>query len=481
MEFSVPNNFNFYEESPLSYLDLKSRLGKDHKKKIEKLFHSIYELNTGNARLKNMKIAGFRESNNKQEDDDKLILKLYSKEGDMGEKEFYVQTGLYSGTVFHKKCRFNITTRYGDAFLRRMLNYVNDIYVDTEKYRASKKENYNQFQFILAYLFIQTLEKASVLGLPKEYQNVTERSHKVRGRVDINAYLKRDMPFRGKLTSSYRTQIYIQEIIDVLYLALLKLEKSFGKDLNDKIFGVKQLLKKEYSGFYVNQETILKAKNHRVLTNPMFSSFKTVLEYAEIILLDYELMPDRSQNDELETTGFLFDISQLFELYLEKLLVKRFPDWEVKGQEELKLYSDQFYSRKMLPDLVLRHKYSKKTIVFDAKFKCMKMERKPSKISDLDRSDFYQAHTYMQYYQPDLIFGGLLYPLSSRLETEKSHSNNLFGNTSKSDVKFIVDGIHVNEEMSMKEIRDSENRFLDRIENLIEEQIEKEEVNLKAV
>ncbi len=203
-----------------------------------------------------------------------------------------MQTGLFSGVVFHKECRFNITTRYGDVFLRRMLNYVNDIYVDTEKYKASKKEDFNEFQFILAYLFIQTLEKASVLGLPKEYQNVTERSHKVRGRVDINAYLKHDMPFRGKLTSSYRTQKYIQEIIDVLYLALLKLEKTFGKDINDKIFGVKQLLKREYSGIYVNQETLLKAKNHRVLSNPLFASFKKVLEYAEIILLDYELTPD---------------------------------------------------------------------------------------------------------------------------------------------------------------------------------------------
>lgn len=481
MEISIPNNHNFFEEKPLIQSELIGAFGSRSKRKISDLFSSVYELNTGNASLKSLKIIGFKDSHDKTEDENRLILKLYSKESDKAEKKYYVQTGLFSGIVFHKKCRFNITTRYGDVFLRRMLNYVNDIYVDTEKYKASKKEDFNEFQFILAYLFIQTLEKASVLGLPKEYQNVTERSHKVRGRVDINAYLKHDMPFRGKLTSSYRTQKYIQEIIDVLYLALLKLEKTFGKDINDKIFGVKQLLKREYSGIYINQETLLKAKNHRVLSNPLFASFKKVLEYAEIILLDYELTSEEIRDNELETTGFLFDISQLFELYLEKLLAKRFPDWEVKGQEELKLYSSQFYYRKMFPDLVLKHKYTNKVIVFDAKFKSMRMERKPSKISDLDRNDFYQIHTYMQYYQPDLIFGGLLYPLSKPLITENTHSENLFGNINEQNVKFIVDGIYVNEEMSMKELLKSEKEFLDRIDVLIEESLENKRLGLKAV
>ena len=306
MNISIPNNHNYFEELPIAESNLKKEFRSKSKKDVLNLFNSVYELNTGNSNIKNLKIFGFKESKNLSEEEERLIMRLYSKENESAVRQCFIQTGLYSGIVFYKGCRFNITTRYGDSFLRRMLNYVNDIYVDTEKYRASKKENYNQFQFILAYLFIQTLEKASVLGLPKEYQNVTERSHKVRGRVDINAYLKRDMPFRGKLTSSYRTQKYIQEIIDVLYLALLKLEKSFGKDINDKVFGVKQLLKREYSGIYVNQETILKAKNHRVLSNPLFAPFKKVIEYAEIILLDYELTPDEMQNDELDTAGFLF-------------------------------------------------------------------------------------------------------------------------------------------------------------------------------
>ena len=108
-----------------------------------------------------------------------------------------MQTGLYAGVLFYKGYKINITTKYGDAFLKRMLNFVNDIYVDNEQVKAKKDETENQFLFIIAYLFIQSLEKAAVLGLPQQYKKHQERSHKVRGSIDFNDFLKRDIPFQG--------------------------------------------------------------------------------------------------------------------------------------------------------------------------------------------------------------------------------------------------------------------------------------------
>jgi 5-methylcytosine-specific restriction enzyme subunit McrC len=92
-------------------------------------------------------------------DEERLILKLYSKEKLEQEKEYIVQTGLYAGVLFYKGCKINITTKYGDAFLKRMLNFVNDIYVDNEQVKAKKDETENQFLFIIAYLFIQSLKR----------------------------------------------------------------------------------------------------------------------------------------------------------------------------------------------------------------------------------------------------------------------------------------------------------------------------------
>ncbi|PPK92779.1 5-methylcytosine-specific restriction endonuclease McrBC regulatory subunit McrC [Nonlabens xylanidelens] len=466
MKISVPTNHNFYEECALNEVQLKEQFGtrkvSDFKKLKEQLFSSTYTFSNKNRSLKKLQIFGFKNNRNRLQDEEELILKLYSKENDSFSKEFIIQTGLFAGVVYHKGYQFNIVTPFGDTFLKRMLNFVNDIYIDNKLTNANKTQDINEFQNIIAYLFIQSLEKAAVLGLPKVYQTTKERSNKVRGKVDINSYIRQDIPFTGKLTSIYREQKYVQEIIDVLYVACLTLEKKFGKDIHQKILGVFQLLKQHYSGVFPQSLIIKKAINHSVLQNPVFRSFRKVLEYAEIILKEQNLLMSNIEN-KLTTTGYLFDISQLFEVYLEKLLSRYFKDWYVSGQEEIQVYEGLFFKRKMLPDILLKHKYSNKIIVFDAKFKTMRLQKR-----DLDRSDFYQIHSYAQYYAPNNIIAGLIYPLRKQLNIDKSHAANIFNNPFHKS-KFIVDGIYVNREMSLEDIRDSENKFLFRIEKTINE------------
>ncbi|WP_031453666.1 5-methylcytosine restriction system specificity protein McrC [Flavobacterium chungangense] len=460
MRISIPTNHNFYEEFPLTDNQLKEKFGVRSEKDIKNnLFSATYEFTTESKSLEQLQIFGFKNNRNKLEEDKQLILKLYSKEYP-NERKYIVQTGLFAGVLYHKGCQFNITTPYGEVFLKRMLNFVNDIYIDNQESKVAKSTETNEFQNIIAYLFIQSLEKAAVMGLPKVYQTQMQRSHKVRGKIDVNAYIKHDFPFQGKLTTSFREQIYIQEIIDVLYLTCKKLEQSFGKEIHRKIHGIFQLLKQNYSGIYAQHTTIEKAKKHSILQNPMFGAFKNVLMYAEIILKDQNLIV-QNQNDSLATNGYLFDISQLFEVYLEKLLSRHFTDWFVTGQEELNVYSDLFYGRKMFPDLVMKHKETNKVIVFDAKFKKMRSIKK-----DVDRSDFYQIHSYIQYYQPNVLFGGLLYPFSESINTVKAHSKSLFGNENNPH-SFIVDGIFIKIDMTMPNIMQSEKEFLLRIEELI--------------
>ncbi len=464
MKITIPVNHNYYEENPFLESNLGEEFGVNRTtaKKIPELFSSVYELKLGNKQLKQIRIFGFKKQRLFAPDEERLILKLYSKEHSEGERKFFIQTGLYAGTLYHKGCKFNITTKYGDAFLKRMLNFVNDIYIDNQQSSANKDENINEFLYIIAYLFIQTLEKASILGLPQEYKKQQDRNHKVRGSIDFNAYLKQDIPFQSKLTSKYREQIYIQEIIDVLYLTLRKLERLFGKDIHNKLLGIYQLLKQNYSGRYSSYETIQKAKKHHTLNNPLYNGFKKVLEYAEIILLDKDLIPEDPKN-ELETTGFLFDISELFEIYLEKLLGHNFNNWIVSAQEELNIYEGKFYARRMLPDIVMKHKESNKFVVFDAKFKRMQMA-----YNDLDRSDLFQIHTYLGYYNTEVIAGGLLYPLSNEINNDKAYSETLFGK-GNNEITFIVDGVFVNNKMSFERVIENEKDFISRIAHIIEQ------------
>jgi 5-methylcytosine-specific restriction enzyme subunit McrC len=463
MNISIPVNHNFYEEAPI----LESALGKtfDVKKSgvkdLQNIFSSVYELKLGAEQLKQVKIFNFKSKRIFEQDEERLILKLYSKE--KAEKEYFIQTGLYAGVLFHKGCKINITTKYGDTFLKRMLNFVNDIYVDNEQIKAKKDETENQFLFIIAHLFIQSLEKAVVLGLPQQYQKQQERSQKVRGNIDFNDYLKRDIPFQGKLTSTFRERMYVQEIVDVLYLALRKLESVFGKEINSCLLGLNQFLKQQYSGRFASYETIQKAKTHQTINNPMYRSFKKVLEYAEIILLNKDLMPDNEKQN-LATTGYLFDIAELYEIYLEKLLSRNFPEWFVSGQVEIPIYQKQFYRRSIFPDLIMKHKTSGKIIALDAKFKKMEIQNK-----DIDRTDLHQIHSYSGYYHKDLIASGLIYPLSKQLNIDKSHSDTLYGNNNN-DVRFIVDGVFVYENQTMEDLIENENIFVNRMKYLTSKQ-----------
>jgi len=465
MRISVPVNHNFYEEAPIreSALGDAFAVKKAGVKHLQQLFSSVYELKIGAEQLKQIRIFNFKRRRFFEPDEGRLILKLYSKEKLEQEKEYIVQTGLYAGVLFYKGCKINITTKYGDAFLKRMLNFVNDIYVDNEQIKAKKDETENQFLFIIAYLFIQSLEKAALLGLPQHYQKHQERSHKVRGTIDLNDFIKRDIPFQGKLTSIFRERMYVQEIVDVLYLGLRKLERVFGKEIHSRLLGLSQLLKQQYSGRFASYETIQKAKAHQAINNPMYSGFKKILEYAEIILLDKDLMPDNDKQ-QIATTGFLFDIAELYELYLEQILSRNFPDWVVSGQEELPMYQQQFYIRSMFPDIVMKHRASGKVVIFDAKFKKMEMQNK-----DVDGADLHQIHSYSGYYRDRLVASGLIYPLSKEINTDKAHSKSIYGND-ENEVKIIIDGIYVSENHSMQELINNEEAFVGRLSSIINKQ-----------
>jgi len=92
--------------------------------------------------------------------------------------------------------------------------------------------------------------------------------------------------------------------------------------------------------------------------------------------------------------------------------------------------------------------------------------------SDVDRNDFFQINTYMNFYnnqnQYDLIAGGLLYPIEAKFDKDKCYSNTWLGNNA---VQFVVDGIDLDnleyneaDEDAMDKIKQSETEFIARID-----------------
>jgi 5-methylcytosine-specific restriction endonuclease McrBC regulatory subunit McrC len=153
----------------------------------------------------------------------------------------------------------------------------------------------------------------------------------------------------------------------------------------------------------------------------------------------------KASNDKNEC--LFVDMAEIWEAFLRKRLGERLADdgWRVWNSDEalMRVYSGvQFMSRDIIPDIVLQRLNDgiDEFLVFDAKYKRMK-----NRDDEVDRSDFFQIHTYIHYFQhcyPNgrVLVGGLLYPLYRNEKTTRKYSS-MFGRSGRFDTKFIVDGI----------------------------------------
>ena len=403
----------------------------------------------------------------KNEDD--LIISI-KKDGE----NYLAQTGNYVGKFKWEGLEIDIKSRFSNTFLERMLNFANDIFLDDVSITGNKiDKDFDISKYIIYYMFVQNLEKAFLLGLPKAYKSIEHHEMKLKGKIDINKFIKYDIPFQGKISSVSREQKEIQEIIDVLYKAVKIIDKN-NKAFLKNIAHIKTHLKQYKSNNYVSNETINKALKSKALQNPIFAPYKKVLEYARFIINGNNI--EEKNDGKQETFGFIINVAELFEIYITKLLQKEFSDWYVESPK-IELYStpQMFYQRKIIPDIVM--KKASDVLVFDTKYKKMTMQGKNKNgAGDVDRNDFFQINTYMSYYQnhPDkynVKIGGLLYPIEKSFKENKDicHSQTWFGNLNS---KFIVDGIDLSDlkedkENKFAQISKREQKFIEGIKKLL--------------
>ena len=381
---------------------------------------------------------------------------LSRKSGKDGEN-YLAQTGNYVGKFVWQGLEIDIKSRFSNTFLERMLNFANDIFLDDVSIIGKDSKNELDIsKYIIYYMFVQNLEKAFLLGVPKAYKSIEHHEMKLKGKIDINKFIKYDIPFKGKISSVSREQKEIQEIIDVLYKAVKIIDiknKAFIKNISH----IKTHLKQYKSNNYVSNETINKAVKSKALQNPIFTPYKKVLEYARFIINGSNI--EEKNDGKQETYGFIINVAELFEIYITKLLQKEFSDWYIESPK-IELYDTpkMFYQRKIIPDIVMIK--DKDVIVFDTKYKKMQMRDRYQNGGDVDRNDFFQINTYMSYYQNhydkyNVRIGGLLYPIEKSLIENKHicHSETWFGNA---NTRFIIDGIDLS---NLEEAKDNENKF----------------------
>ena len=428
-------NFNF--EKPEKNSELRKIAGKNI---------SLWDIKETHKEIS--LISFWPQKHSENDDRQKLVLAVDAKQvkkenSSTFEDVFYVRTGLYAGRISYGGVTFDIKPDCSDALYERMLNFANHIYIDKSEEKSQRKKD-NKFPLI-EYLFLSSLQRVSVLGFPQEYSKQNYHDLNIHGGLDIQTYIKKDIPFTGMLSSRKNERCYVQSIVDVLYCALNSCRNEIKNNFK-RLSLIKNELRASYSGRFPSQQTFQNAQTHRVLNNPMFAGFKQTLKFAEIVIKHNTIVPNAKTTNAM-ASGYLLDIASLWEVYLEHLIKSRLEDWNVSTQEELKLYKDCFFRRENRPDFVLRKKDGNGITILDAKFK--RMDGVYKEYSDVDREDFFQIHSYAGYYREKGIKNihcGLIYPLSKK-KLDKN-SANLYGLTDteyiedSSKTRFIVEGIY---------------------------------------
>ena len=279
---TVDNYFSFGKDTKKYYFIFNGN--KTKVKKDKKIINNKLEINLSDYKnkkyFKNMIFSFLKDEDNKDlKNQDDLIISISKS----NEDNYIAQSGNYIGKFDWNGLEINIKSRFSNQFLIRMLNFANDIFLDDVNVLGKESKNDLDYsKFIIYYMFIQKVEKAFLLGFPKSYVSVNYHEMKVKGKIDINRFIKNDIPFKGKISSTSREQKEIQEIIDVLYKAITIIEKNKFDTKN--ISHIKTHLKQHRSNRYVSNQTISKAIKSKALQNPIFAPYKKVLEYAKLII-----------------------------------------------------------------------------------------------------------------------------------------------------------------------------------------------------
>jgi len=343
-----------------------------------------------------------------------------------------------------------IKPRFGELFLFELLEVIFNFKFASSNHSIGKSAKDNDYiKRIIAKIWLTKLTQANKYGLPRTNKKKIFFGTQIKGRLEVR---KSILPYKNSnnLVSSSYEKVINPEIASVLYETYKKLSKNYGlpqvnklpKNAIQIVHHLELTRKKSAKNIYYNTSKLPK----------IYQSYKEVLDLSISILANKAL---NNQTSNRSGYSFFLDMAEIWEMYLLKIFQDRFKlkGWKVES-ETIQSYKGHFYSRKLIPDIVLSK--DNKVAVFDAKYKLMR-----GTYLDVDRSDFFQIHTYKAFYNKkhQLIISGLLYPIINQ-KMDDEPTNSILNNSSK----FLVSGIKIEEvvetDISLNKFRNSTEEML---------------------
>jgi len=353
-----------------------------------------------------------------------------------------------------------VKPRFGNLQLFRMLEEVFNIKLTHSKSNINKQDNYQYLiKQLIAFLWLNLLSKANKHGIPKHNRVRHYKGAIVRGRLDVR---KSIIPLyvEEKIISRYNEKVVDSNISKILIKAYKILKSDYKLSSIKVSLGAKNAIEQLLTSN--TQDTCLTESDFKnIKYNDIYKSFKPVADLSWDIIRKKNFGNNNDKNS--DSFSFFIDMAEVWEIYLRSILKRHFAKngWKLR-KDKIQTYKGKYFKRLLIPDIVLEK--DNDVMVWDAKYKRMEFD-----YYDYDRADFFQIHTYINYYHQNknVIAGGLLYPLSKDFSTErqfKNKSETLF-NQETTNTKYLVDGIDYTS-LTEEKVKREELNFLNRIANL---------------
>lgn len=235
------------------------------------------------------------------------------------------------------------------------------IFEDMNLFGKSEKT----WDILLVIIFARELKIAMKKGLFRMYRNYKNNDFKVRGQIDIARHIKLNMINSGKVAynsreysiDNYYNYLFLSayDIIDKKYPNILK--KLLLDDDNVKN-GI-NTLKAKLTNIYKSQD-ILKNTSKKIV-HPLYRKYENLRKTSIVILRKMGI--NAMNNDSTRVTGFVIDMTKLWEQFLEKTMFKKIElnNYTISQESFLILNG----KRTIQPDFYWKNK----GLVIDAKYK----------------------------------------------------------------------------------------------------------------
>lgn len=336
--------------------------------------------------------------------------------------------------------KLSIQPRFGELFLFRMFEEIYNIKLT---HSANKISKTNDIQYlirkVISFIWVQLLANANKHGVPKNSISRVYQGTKIKGKIDVNKTIQ-SLTKSNLITSSYKEKSIDSTIASIILKAYKILKSDYGLDSINLPDNAQDAL----NDLFNESKSLKNISQHEYKTivyKDIYITFKPLVDFSWDIIQKKSILNQDKSNTTNKGFSFFIDMAEIWELYLKSLLKRKLQavGWKLIDANH-RVYKNKFYERSIIPDIVFVK--DNKSVVWDAKYKRMYFFN-----NEIDRSDFFQIHTYASYYSLNsrLVSTGLLYPITLKSDNDKllqNYSRNLFG-SSTSSTDFVIDGIDI--------------------------------------